>query len=69
MVQSINDNRKKRGRPATGLDPMWGVRFPAHLRDVIDAWAKSHDLTRAEAIRRLTQLGLDAEKDKDSFQT
>lgn len=48
---------------------MWGVRFPAHLRDVIDAWAKSHDLTRAEAIRRLTQLGLDAEKDKDSFQT
>lgn len=68
MSQSINDNRKKRGRPATGLDPMWGVRFPASQREAIDAWAKAHALTRAEAIRRLVQCALNAPKKPDETQ-
>lgn len=59
MSKSINDNRKKRGRPATGLDPMWGVRFPADQREVIDAWAKENSITRAEAIRRLVHAGVE----------
>lgn len=38
---------------------MWGVRFPADQREVIDAWAKENSITRAEAIRRLVHAGVE----------
>jgi len=58
MSKSINDNQKNRGRPSTGFDPMWGIRFTRGQREAIDSWAKQHGITRAEAIRRLIKVGL-----------
>jgi hypothetical protein len=62
MKKSINDNRKRRGRPATGTAPMVGVRMTPEFQNSIKAWAKSQDdrPTFAEAIRRLVELGLKA---------
>jgi hypothetical protein len=60
MNKSINDNQKRRGRPATGTAPMVGVRMTPEFQKPIKAWAKSQDdrPTLAEAIRRLVELGL-----------
>ena len=59
MSKSITVNVKKRGRPATGQDPVSAVRLPADLTDKIDAWAhKKGAESRSEAIRRLVELGL-----------
>jgi hypothetical protein len=52
---------KKRGRPATGRDPVTAVRLPIKMRKQIDAWAKAQPEpapSRSEAIRRLVELGL-----------
>ena len=64
MKKSINDNRKRRGRPATGTAPMVGVRMTPEFQKSIKAWAKSQDdrPTFAEAIRRLVELGLKVKK-------
>jgi hypothetical protein len=64
MKQSIPVKPKKRGRPATGVDPFVGVRFPAKMLDTIDAWAAKagDDVSRSEAIRRLVELGLKAKR-------
>ena len=54
MTQSIADNpKKKRGRPATGKDPLVGVRFPLSDIEKIDAWAAENKTTRAGAIRKI----------------
>lgn len=58
MAKSIKVQPKKRGRPATGKDPLVGARFPQDLIDTIDAWAAKNDASRSEAIRRLVELGL-----------
>jgi hypothetical protein len=52
--------RKKRGRPATGQDPVTAIRLSSELRKNVDAWAASQidDPGRSEAIRRLVELGL-----------
>lgn len=63
MNESINDNRKRRGRPATGTEPMWGIRFAADQREAIQEYAKIHQVTKAEAVRRLIQIALDADKE------
>jgi len=57
-MASISDNQKKRGRPRTGSDPMWGVRFPKELREGIERFAREQQCARAEAIRRLVAKGL-----------
>jgi Arc/MetJ-type ribon-helix-helix transcriptional regulator len=50
---------KKRGRPATGKDPLVGVRLPDAMIKQIDAWAKREDVpSRSEAIRRLVDESL-----------
>jgi hypothetical protein len=41
--------KKKPGRPATGKDPLYGVRI-------------AEGATRSEAIRRLVEIGLKAKK-------
>jgi hypothetical protein len=58
--------RKKRGRPATGYDPVVPVRLPKRLLRDIDAWAdvyrNEHELvgmTRSTAIRCLILLGME----------
>ena len=49
---------KKRGRPATGRDPVIAGRVPAELIVEMDLWAKSERLSRSEAMRRLIEAGL-----------
>jgi Ribbon-helix-helix protein, copG family len=60
MRKSIKVNQKKRGRPATGRDPVSAVRLPVELTMAVDKWAEDHDANRSEAIRRLVELGLKA---------
>lgn len=62
MAKSIKVSLKKRGRPATGKDPMLGARFDPSTVALIDAWAAKagDDISRSEAIRRLVELGLKA---------
>jgi hypothetical protein len=60
MKSTLKDNPKKRGRPATGKDPMLGFRSSPELTAQIDAYASSNDMARAAAIRRLVELGLKA---------
>jgi hypothetical protein len=52
--------KKKGGRPATGKDPMIGVRVPPEMRREIEAWAarQPDSLSFSEAVRRLINRGL-----------
>lgn|SRR5438270_7307567 len=51
--------RKKRGRPATGQDPVSAIRLSPKLTASIDKWAgRNGAASRSEAIRRLVELGL-----------
>jgi hypothetical protein len=62
MKKSINDNRKMRGRPATGTAPLVGVRMTVEFQDEIKAWAKKQPdrPALAAAIRHLVEIGLKA---------
>jgi len=59
-MASIEVLPKKRGRPATGKDPVSAIRLSPELRAAIDKWAaKQKDApSRSEAIRRLVEAGL-----------
>jgi hypothetical protein len=60
VKKAISEPKKSRGRPATGHDPSATARFPKKTLAQIVAWAarqKDHP-SRAEAIRRLVELGL-----------
>jgi hypothetical protein len=61
MPKSISVKPKKRGRPATGKDPLVGVRIPIELTAAIDSWANRNKVSRSEAIRRLVEQALAAE--------
>jgi Ribbon-helix-helix protein, copG family len=50
--------RKGAGRPAIGKAPTYSFRLPPELVVELDAWAKSHGITRGEAVRRLVEFGL-----------
>ncbi|MGC2158539.1 MAG: hypothetical protein WA662_19435 [Pseudolabrys sp.] len=52
------DQKKKRGRPATGRDPMVSARIPAATVRAIDEWARRNETTRSGAIALLVELGL-----------
>ena len=61
MKRSIKDSPKRRaGRPATGKDPMVGVRMSKDLQKQIRAWAADQEdkPPLATAIRRLVEIGL-----------
>ena len=58
MAKSIKVHPKKRGRPATGKDPLVSARLPSAMIDQIEQWAHRHDATRSETIRRLIERGL-----------
>ena len=72
--------RKKRGRPATGRDPIVPVSLPAKLLRDIDAWSSVYrdefeGMDRSTAIRCLLLLGLGSvrlrvvdPKDKTTFE-
>jgi hypothetical protein len=59
MKSSKSLKRKKRGRPATGQDPVSAIRLPPKLTGSIDKWATLNGAaSRSQAIRRLVELGL-----------
>jgi Arc/MetJ-type ribon-helix-helix transcriptional regulator len=61
MAKLIKVNQKKgRGRPATGRDPVSAVRLPLELTAAVEKWAEDNEANRSEAIRRLVELGLKA---------
>ena len=61
MKKSIKvDQKKKRGRPATGRGLMVSSRIPEATVAIIDGWAAQNETTRSDAIRRLVELGLKA---------
>jgi hypothetical protein len=60
MPRSIKVKPKKRGRPATGKDPLIGIRAPPELIAKIDRYAEHQALTRSEAIRKLLEHALKA---------
>jgi hypothetical protein len=63
MKKSIKvQPKKRRGRPATGKDPLLTVRAPKTVIQAIEGWAVQNDVTRSEAVRRLVELGLKVEK-------
>lgn len=59
-MSSISVIRKKRGRPATGQDPVTAIRLSPEMREAVDAWAakQKDEPSRSESIRRLVELGL-----------
>jgi hypothetical protein len=59
MAKSVG-KEKKRGRPATGRDPVSAVRFSVATTAAIDKWGEGREIGRSEAIRRLVELGLKA---------
>lgn len=65
MPKSIRVKPKKRGRPATGKDPFYGIRIPDDLMEAVKDWAAANDApSRSEAIRRLVTIGLKAKPSK-----
>jgi hypothetical protein len=66
MKKSTNDNRKTRGRPATGTAPLVGVRMTEEFQTEIKGWSKEQPdhPPLATAIRRLVELGLKAKATK-----
>lgn len=58
MAKSIKVKPKKRGRPATGKDPLFGARLPKEMIAAISAWAKEIGISRSEAMRRLVEKAL-----------
>src|SRR6187399_1531058 len=52
--------KKKRGRPATGRDPVTAIRLSGDIKKRVDSWAaKQEDKPgRSEAIRRLVETAL-----------
>jgi hypothetical protein len=63
MKKSIKvDQKKKRGRPATGRGTNVSSRLPPAIVDEVDKWAEKNGATRSLAIRRLVEIGLKAKK-------
>ena len=59
----INSTEKKRGRGRPRKDTVaQHFTMAVFLSELIDEWAARHGITRPEAIRRLIQRGLEAEK-------
>ena len=58
MTKSIKEIPKKRGRPATGKDPLVTARLPQAMIDALDERATSANVTRSEVMRRLIEAGL-----------
>ena len=56
----LSDNKKKMGRPATGIGTMIGVRIRPDQLAALDSWIKHQpdELSRPEAVRRLMEIGL-----------
>jgi len=59
---SVIEEKRKRGRPATGHDPMFSLRLPPALIKRIDKHAESRGKSRSEVMRRFIEEGLARER-------
>ena len=50
--------KKKRGRPATGRDPVITMRLAPDLTARLDAWAANKGISRSDAIRDMIEVRL-----------
>jgi len=68
MAKSIHVIHKKRGRPATGHDPVLTLRLPSATRIAVENWAKlqKDKPSRSEAIRRLIEIALTTKSKRQS---
>src|ERR1700712_360033 len=57
-------HQKPRGRPATGRDPAVTIRLPETVLASVEHWAMSQkdQPPRSQAIRRLVEIGLSAQR-------
>jgi hypothetical protein len=55
----MTKRRRKRGRPATGADPILGVRVPLKIIRQIDGLAEALSIDRSQTVRRLLVTGLE----------
>ena len=63
MARLVKDIKKTRGRPkTTGTGTPLLVRMHGEQIRALDKWRDDREVTRAEAIRRLLELGLKAKK-------
>jgi hypothetical protein len=64
--KSIPVVQKKRGRPATGQDPVSAIRLSLPLRTAVENWANQQPdkPSRSEAIRRLIEFALTAKSQR-----
>lgn len=53
MGMAIRVIPKKRGRPATGKDPLVSFRFPADLLAALDERAQAQGLSRSQLVRQM----------------
>lgn len=58
MARSIKEIPKKRGRPATGKDPLITMRLPEEMIAQLDARAAAANVSRSEIVRRMIEAGL-----------
>ena len=58
MARSITEIPKRRGRPATGKDPLVTLRLPQAMIDALDKKAEAEGVSRSEAMRQLIEAGL-----------
>lgn len=58
MAKSIKEIPKKRGRPATGKDPLVTLRLPEEMIAALDGRASDAGVSRSEAMRQLIEAGL-----------
>jgi hypothetical protein len=61
MASTEKVTPKKKGRPATGKDPVLTFRSPPELTAQIEVYAADAGLPRSAAIRRLVEMGLSTE--------
>jgi hypothetical protein len=60
-MSSISDNKKKRGRPSTGIGAPVGLRLYPELDALLDSWIAAQPEprpSRPEAIRRILAQAL-----------
>lgn len=63
MTKSISVHQKRgRGRPATGRDPLVSARVPADVIAKIEEWAAKNGCTRSIAIAALLAKALGIDK-------
>jgi hypothetical protein len=59
MAKSRKVISKKRGRPATGRNPVFAIRLPVELTAAIEKWAARNETASwSDTIRRLVEVGL-----------